>query len=163
MAKRVVLAYSGGLDTSVAVRWLGEEHGAEVIALAVDVGQGGDFETIRKRALSAGAIEAEVIDARFCKPLDGDMLRRVLRPGHPVLTVEDHVVTNGFGTAVLEYAASHRLPTENLTRLGMPDRLIAHATRKEQLAEVGLDPAGIARSVRDAIRAAVTADERVPL
>ena len=47
--------------------------------------------------------------------------------------------------------------------LDMPDRLIAHATRKEQLAEVGLDPAGIARSVRDAVRAAVTADERVPL
>ena len=64
MGARVVLAYSGGLDTSVAVRWMGEEWGCEVIALAVDVGQGGDFETIRKRALSAGAIEAEVIDAR---------------------------------------------------------------------------------------------------
>ena len=62
----------------------------------------------------------------------------------------------GFGTAVCEYATAHRLPTEDLTRLGMPDRLIAHATRKEQLTEVGLDPAGIARSVRDAVRAAVT-------
>jgi argininosuccinate synthase len=61
---RVVLAYSGGLDTSVAVKWMGEEWGSEVIALAVDVGQGGDFETIRKRALAAGAVEAEVIDAR---------------------------------------------------------------------------------------------------
>ena len=61
---RVVLAYSGGLDTSVAVRWMGEEWGCEVIALAVDVGQGGDFEMIRKRALAAGAVEAEVIDAR---------------------------------------------------------------------------------------------------
>ena len=64
MGARVVLAYSGGLDTSVAVRWMGEEWGCEVIALAVDVGQGGDFETIRKRALAAGAVEAEVIDAR---------------------------------------------------------------------------------------------------
>src|SRR5207249_1368478 len=43
---------------------MGEEWGCEVIALAVDVGQGGDFETIRKRALAAGAVEAEVIDAR---------------------------------------------------------------------------------------------------
>ena len=42
MAKRVVLAYSGGLDTSVAVRWMTEELGAEVVALAVDLGQGGD-------------------------------------------------------------------------------------------------------------------------
>jgi 1-deoxy-D-xylulose-5-phosphate synthase len=68
--------------------------------------------------------------------------------------VEDHSLQNGFGTAVLEYAVSHGLPTEQVTRLGMPDRLISHATRKEQLAEVGLDPTGIARSVRDAVRTA---------
>src|SRR5438132_1789581 len=64
MAKRVVLAYSGGLDTSVAVRWMGEELGVEVIALVADVGQGGDFEAIRKRALAAGAAEAVVVDCR---------------------------------------------------------------------------------------------------
>ena len=79
MAKRIVLAYSGGLDTSVAVRWLIQELGAEVIAVAVDVGQsaessGEDWEAIRQRALVAGAIEATVIDARaemaedFCLP-----------------------------------------------------------------------------------------------
>jgi argininosuccinate synthase len=62
--KRVVLAYSGGLDTSVAVRWLAEELGLEVIALSVDVGQGGDAEVLRKRALQAGAVESEVVDAR---------------------------------------------------------------------------------------------------
>jgi argininosuccinate synthase len=64
MSKRAVLAYSGGLDTSVAVRWMGEEMGTEVIAVAVDVGQGGDFEAIRERALAAGAVEAVVVDAR---------------------------------------------------------------------------------------------------
>ncbi len=64
MPKRVVLAYSGGLDTSVAVRWLGEEMGMEVIALAADVGQGGDFDGLRQRALAAGAVEAIVVDAR---------------------------------------------------------------------------------------------------
>ena len=64
MAKRVVLAHSGGLDTSVAVRWLQEELGLEVIAVALDVGQGGDFEVVRNRALAAGAVEAVVIDAR---------------------------------------------------------------------------------------------------
>jgi argininosuccinate synthase len=64
MAKRVVLAYSGGLDTSVAVRWLGEELGVEVIALAADVGQGGDWDEIRRRALAAGAVEAIVDDCR---------------------------------------------------------------------------------------------------
>jgi argininosuccinate synthase len=60
----VVLAYSGGLDTSVAVRWMGEEMGMEVIALAADVGQGGDFDGLRQRALAAGAVEAIVVDAR---------------------------------------------------------------------------------------------------
>ncbi|HVL03755.1 MAG TPA: argininosuccinate synthase domain-containing protein, partial [Acidimicrobiales bacterium] len=64
MSKRAVLAYSGGLDTSVAVRWMREEWGTEVIAVAVDVGQGGDFEAIRTRALAAGAVEALVVDAR---------------------------------------------------------------------------------------------------
>ena len=103
--------------------------------------------------LSADGLSVAVIDARFCKPLDNEMLTRVLKPGHPLITVEDHSLQNGFGSAVLEFAVNHRLPTDEITRVGMPDRLIAHATRKEQLAEVGLDSAGIARSVRDAIRA----------
>ena len=64
MPKRVVLAYSGGLDTSVAVRWMIEEMGVEVIALAADVGQGGDWDDVRERALAAGAVEAEVVDVR---------------------------------------------------------------------------------------------------
>jgi argininosuccinate synthase len=79
MTERVVLAYSGGLDTSVAVRWLMENRGVEVIAVAVDVGQaaesgGEDWDAIRARALAAGAVEATVIDARvemaedFCVP-----------------------------------------------------------------------------------------------
>jgi argininosuccinate synthase len=66
MSKRVVLAYSGGLDTSVAVKWIQEEWGAEVIALAVDVGQQADdpWDVIKDRALAAGAVEARVVDAR---------------------------------------------------------------------------------------------------
>jgi argininosuccinate synthase len=74
MKQRVVLAYSGGLDTSVAVRWMIEELDAEVIAVACDVGQGGDFDAIRQRALAAGAREAVVVDAReefardYCVP-----------------------------------------------------------------------------------------------
>ncbi len=75
MTERVVLAYSGGLDTSVAIGWIAEQTGAEVIALAVDVGQGGeDLDTIRERALACGAASAEVVDARdefaadYCMP-----------------------------------------------------------------------------------------------
>ncbi|MGW6917064.1 argininosuccinate synthase [Kitasatospora sp. NPDC054939] len=75
MTERVVLAYSGGLDTSVCIGWIAEETGAEVIAVAVDVGQGGeDLDVIRQRALDCGAVEAEVADARdefadeYCLP-----------------------------------------------------------------------------------------------
>ena len=64
MGPRVVLAYSGGLDTSVAVHWLGAELGYEVVAVAVDVGQGGDLSPLPQRARAAGAIEAFVIDAK---------------------------------------------------------------------------------------------------
>lgn len=66
MAKeRVVLAYSGGLDTSVAIGWIAEQTGAEVVTVAVDVGQGGeDLEVVRQRALDCGAVEAYVADAR---------------------------------------------------------------------------------------------------
>ncbi len=67
MAKRVVLAYSGGLDTSVAVKWMIDRYGVEVVALAVDVGQDGgqiDHAAIVERATAAGAVEAEVVDAR---------------------------------------------------------------------------------------------------
>lgn len=114
-------------------------------------------------AVAEGLAEEEelsvgVIDARFCKPLDGEAIARILKSGQALLTVEDHALQNGFGTAVLEYAAAHGLPTERIVRLGMPDRLIAHATRSQQLAEAGLDEAGLARAVRAAIRA----DKRTP-
>jgi argininosuccinate synthase len=75
VTEKVVLAYSGGLDTSVAIGWIAERTGAEVIALAVDVGQGGeDLESIKERAMACGAAAAEVVDAReefaadYCLP-----------------------------------------------------------------------------------------------
>jgi argininosuccinate synthase len=65
MAERVVLAYSGGLDTSVGIGWLKDATGKEVVALAIDVGQEGeDMEVIRQRALDCGAVESVVVDAR---------------------------------------------------------------------------------------------------
>jgi argininosuccinate synthase len=75
VSDRVVLAYSGGLDTSVAIGWIAHETGKEVVAVAADVGQGGeDLEVIRKRALDCGAVEAVVADCRdeyadeYCLP-----------------------------------------------------------------------------------------------
>jgi len=64
MQDKVVLAYSGGLDTSVAIRWLQEKYHLEVIAVTIDVGNERDFSGIRQKALNVGAIKAEVIDAK---------------------------------------------------------------------------------------------------
>ena len=61
---RIVLAYSGGLDTSVAIPWLKEKHGAEVIAVTLDLGQGGELNQIRERAMAAGASRCHVLDVR---------------------------------------------------------------------------------------------------
>jgi argininosuccinate synthase len=62
--ERIVLAYSGGLDTSVAIPWLAETYGAEVIAVTMDLGQGENLDFARERALATGAVNAHVIDVR---------------------------------------------------------------------------------------------------
>ncbi len=64
MSDKVVLAYSGGLDTSVAINWIKEKYNLDVIALTVDVGNERDFSAIRQKALNVGAIKALVVDAK---------------------------------------------------------------------------------------------------
>src|SRR5947207_13664608 len=64
MPKKIVLAYSGGLDTSVAICWLKETYQCEVIAFCADVGQGEDLEAVRKKALATGASKVYVDDLR---------------------------------------------------------------------------------------------------
>jgi argininosuccinate synthase len=62
--ERIVLAYSGGLDTSVAIPWMAERYDAEIIAVTMDLGQGKELEEVRARALATGAIRAHVLDLR---------------------------------------------------------------------------------------------------
>lgn len=62
--EKIVLAYSGGLDTSVSIKWLQEKYGYDVIALGIDVGEGKDLEAIRQKALNVGAIKAVMIDGK---------------------------------------------------------------------------------------------------
>ena len=64
MSDKVVLAYSGGLDTSIAIKWLKEKYNLDVIAVNIDVGNERDFSAIRQKALDVGAIKALVIDAK---------------------------------------------------------------------------------------------------
>ena len=62
--ERIVLAYSGGLDTSVAVKWLADKYAAEIVTVTIDLGQGKELDDVRERALAVGAARAHVVDAR---------------------------------------------------------------------------------------------------
>jgi 1-deoxy-D-xylulose-5-phosphate synthase len=143
--------------------------------------------------LAAQGTEVRVINARFAKPIDREMVRDACGAGkyagkprkmaeglssgplteqpardeparwpggsfgqpRPVITVEEHSVSAGFGSAVLETAQQLGLPTAHVTMLGMPaDRFIAHGSRGGQLAECSLDATGIAAAVSEALERA---------
>ncbi len=91
-----------------------------------------------------------VYDARFAKPVDAALIRRILERRIPLVTIEDHSIVGGFGTAVLEAAQEMGLDASRITRLGLPDRWVYQDSRSRQLAEVGLDRAGLARAFRAA-------------
>ncbi|NJL31476.1 MAG: hypothetical protein HC898_07525 [Phycisphaerales bacterium] len=105
------------------------------------------FEAIQKE-LDPQGYDIALYDPRFAKPVDVEMLRGLIDAGISILTVEDHALRGGFGACVLEACHDHGLPTGKLHRLAMPEKWITPDTRKAQLAEVGLDSAGIARKVR---------------
>ena len=89
-------------------------------------------------------------DARFAKPIDSSLVRALLTRSIPVLTIEDHSVIGGFGSALLECAQSYGLDASRVVRHGIPDRLVFQDSRSDQLREVGLDADGIARMIRHA-------------
>ena len=83
-------------------------------------------------------------DILVAKPVDGELIEQLLSNSIPIITVEDHSIIGGFGAAILEEAARRNLDTTYITTLGLPDRWIGHGSRKEQLAEAGIDATGIA-------------------
>jgi 1-deoxy-D-xylulose-5-phosphate synthase len=105
-------------------------------------------------------IEATVINARFCKPLDSELILEAARRCGRVVTVEDGVRMGGFGSAVLEMLQDHgcRVP---VIRLGIPDHFIEHGKREKLLERLGLDGAGVAKSVREFVRG-LPSEELVP-
>lgn len=104
--------------------------------------------------LAADGVEVSVVNARFAKPVDVAMVRDAFDAHAPVLTIEDHSVTGGFGSAVLEAAQELGVTFDRFARLGMPaDRFVAHGSRSGQLAECRLDAAGIASTVQQLLDA----------
>jgi 1-deoxy-D-xylulose-5-phosphate synthase len=113
------------------------------------------FGTLAMTALDAaealkGEYRVAVWDARFAKPVDAGLIRELLTRGVPIVTVEDHGLIGGFGAAVLEAAQEMGLDASPVTRLGLPDAWVHQDSRAKQLAEVGLDVAGVSRAIRAA-------------
>ncbi len=107
-----------------------------------------------ERLASEAQASLTVVNARWVKPLDRELLAQTVRPGSRLVTVEDHNVMGGFGSAVLEAVSELGIPGVEVLRLGVPDRFIQHATQAEQWREVGLDTDGIYARLRDFCRQA---------
>jgi 1-deoxy-D-xylulose-5-phosphate synthase len=99
--------------------------------------------------LAADGIVPTVVNARFAKPLDEELLLRIVAQHEHVLLVEEHALQGGFGSAVLEMLEQHGALRGNVKRLGIPDRFLPHAPRARQLELVGLTPENIAAIVRE--------------
>ncbi len=93
--------------------------------------------------LSAKGVEVTVVNARFAKPLDKELILELVRNHKLIITVEDHVLMGGFGSAVLELVSDEREDTGKIVRLGIPDRFIEHGPRNLMLKNLGLDENGI--------------------
>ncbi|MCO6459544.1 MAG: 1-deoxy-D-xylulose-5-phosphate synthase [Pirellulaceae bacterium] len=102
------------------------------------------------RLLAQEGLEVGVVNARFVKPLDGELLERALRECGFVVTVEEAALMGGFGSAVLEAACDLGLDARRVRRLGIPDAFVEHGEREELLASLGLDVTGIADACRKA-------------
>jgi 1-deoxy-D-xylulose-5-phosphate synthase len=163
-------------DRPFSIRYPRDAVPAEVPALAGIPGvERGEWELVREgtgelailavgtmvrpalaaaEVLAGEGIDATVVNCRFLKPYDRDMLGRVLVNHAAVLTVEEGAVTNGFGAFMArEIADDGALPTpERYGTLGIPDRFIEHGPRKTLLRELGLDAEGIAERARGLLR-----------
>jgi 1-deoxy-D-xylulose-5-phosphate synthase len=104
-------------------------------------------QTLRSEGLDVG-----VVNARFIKPIDCEMIHHALTHSAFVVTVEEAMLMGGFGSALLETANELRLDTTHVYRIGIPDEFIEHQSRAEVLEMLKLDAAGIAETCREAAK-----------
>jgi 1-deoxy-D-xylulose-5-phosphate synthase len=102
--------------------------------------------------LADEGISATVINARFVKPLDEDLILNVLKEGIPTVVVEENTVVGGFGSAVLELAAMHGCYLNRIRCLGIPDTFIEHGSIDKLRYKLGLTATGIAQAVRELVQ-----------
>jgi len=118
---------------------------AAIIAIGnmVDVG-------MKVRAeLAKENIDIEVVNARFVKPLDGELLKDVFSRHKKVITLEDNVITGGFGSAILEFMNQNKITDVDLIVHGLPDKYVEHGTPDELFRDLKLDANGIKEIIKD--------------
>jgi 1-deoxy-D-xylulose-5-phosphate synthase len=114
------------------------------------------FGAMLEQALAAaemleGDLDVGVVNARFVKPIDVEMVRSTLGNGRFVVTVEEGAKMAGFGSAFLECAVDEKLDTRGVRVLALPDVFVEHGDRNELLADHGLSPAAIAQACRESV------------
>lgn len=118
--------------------------------------------TVAAAEAAARDIDASVVNMRFVKPLDEELLRQLARTHEAFVTVEDNAVLGGAGSAVAEFFAAEGV-TRPLLQLGLPDVFLDHASREDLLAQSGIDADGIRRGIRQRFAALLPAAATAPL
>jgi 1-deoxy-D-xylulose-5-phosphate synthase len=123
------------------------EKGNDVAVIAV--GNMVDMAKKARKELAEDGIDVEVVNARFVKPLDGELLKDVFKRHKKVLTIEDNVIAGGFGSAILEFINQHKIQGVDVIVHGLPDRFIDHGTPDELYADLKMDGKGISSIIRE--------------
>lgn len=122
-------------------------EGSEVALLAVGSAVNPALNAAKK--LAEEGINIKVINARFVKPLDNDLILKTAATIKKIITVEENMLAGGFGSAVLELLSREGITDVWVKRLGIPDEFVKHATQAEQRHKYGIDEEGIIQTVKD--------------
>ncbi len=117
----------------------------------LSIGHTGNFVVEAIDQLEKEHISAAHYDMRFVKPLDEELLHKVFKQFKQIITIEDGVISGGFGSAILEFMCDHGY-TSQVKRLGVPDRFIDHGTQQELYKECGYDVEGIIETVKTLVK-----------
>jgi 1-deoxy-D-xylulose-5-phosphate synthase len=121
--------------------------GADVLILAVGVTVTAAIEA--KKQLEGQNISATVVNSRFVKPLDAELINRLAGEIPFILTVEENVLQGGFGSAVLECLADACITARRVVRLGISDTFVQHGSQRVLRSKYGIDTPAIVKAVRD--------------
>ena len=123
----------------------GEDASLIAVGAMVEVARGA------REIMARAGVSAGIVNARFVKPVDGDVLAEVSRAARLLVTIEESALAGGFGAGVVEALGDAGLSRDGVVAIGLPDAFVTHGTRAELLAEVGLDAAGVAARVLAAL------------